>query len=145
VFFGRNAPACRTVIHAAYDGIYFSTFRVNYDQKIRQLEMTLSDPLEQVWIARVERVPVGFSSVHMSYVPSMFNSQFQATLGDIYVAPEFRSVGIGKRLLDEAMSWAHIREAHSLALNVHHHNAEAIRFYTTHGFEEKFKVMTIPL
>ena len=131
--------------HAACDQKYFATYRSNYKRKIRQLESTLRDPLEQVWIARFDGEMIGYCSVYMSYVPSLFNSQIEATLGDIYIAPDHRSSGIGKLLLDQAISWAQIREANRLRLNVHSSNSQAIAYYLKQGFEEKFKVMTITL
>ncbi|MFM7290837.1 MAG: GNAT family N-acetyltransferase [Planctomycetia bacterium] len=75
----------------------------------------------------------------------MFNSQIEATLGDIYVAADHRAMGIGKRLLDQAIHWAQIMEAHSLRLGVHSANTKAIDFYTDNGFQEKFKWMTLAL
>ena len=131
--------------HAACDRKYFSTYRRNYKRKIQQLEATLRDPLEEVWIARVDGELIGYCSVYISYAPSMFNSHIEATLGDIYVAPDHRSSGIGKRLLDQAISWAEIMEAHSLRLGVHSTNTKAIDFYVNHGFQEKFKWMMLAL
>jgi ribosomal protein S18 acetylase RimI-like enzyme len=75
----------------------------------------------------------------------MYNSLIEATLGDIYVAPAYRSTGIGQRLLDEAQGWARLMEADTLRLNVHSANSAAISYYLKKGFEEKFKVMTITL
>ena len=131
--------------HATCDRKYFSTYRRNHKRKIQQLEATLRDPLEEVWIARVDGELIGYCSVYISFAPSMFNSHIEATLGDIYVAPDHRSSGIGKRLLDQAISWAQIMEANTLRLNVHSANSQAIAYYLKHGFEEKFKVMTITL
>jgi ribosomal protein S18 acetylase RimI-like enzyme len=131
--------------HAACDGRYFTTYRRNHKRKIQFLEATLRDPLEEVWLARVDSELVGYCSVYVSYVTGMYNSHIEATLGDIYVAPEHRSSGIGKRLLDQAMQWAQIMEANTLRLNVHSANSQAIAYYLKQGFEEKFKVMTITL
>ena len=131
--------------HAASDRSYFSTYRRNYERKIQFLEASLRDPLEQVWLARVDSDLVGYCSVYVSFVTGMYNPHIEATLGDIYVAPEHRSLGIGKRLLDQALQWAQIMEANTLRLNVHSANSQAIAYYLKHGFEEKFKVMTIML
>ena len=131
--------------HATCDQTYFAAYCSNYKRKIRQLESTLREPLEQVWIARFDEEPIGYCSVYMSYVPSLFNSQIEATLGDIYIAPDHRSSGIGKLLLDQVIFWAKIREAHSLRLGVHSSNSKAIDFYVNQGFQEKFKWMMLAL
>ena len=131
--------------HAACDRRYFTTYSSNYKRKIHFLEATLRDPLEQVWLARVDGEVVAYCSVYVSYVTGMYNAQIEATLGDIYVAPEHRAEGIGKLLLSQAKHWAQIMEANTLRLNVHSANSHAISYYLKHGFEEKFKVMTIAL
>ena len=48
---------------------------------------------------------------------------------DLAVDPERRSLGIGKRLLDEAKRWAHARGAEHLELDSAESRADAHRFY----------------
>ena len=131
--------------HATCDRRYFTTYRSNYKRKIQFLEATLRDPLEQVWLARVDDEVVAYCSAYVSYVNGMYNAHIEATLGDIYVSPEHRAEGIGKLLLNQAKQWAHLMEANTLRLNVHSANSQAIAYYLKQGFEEKFKVMTITL
>ena len=57
--------------HAACDRKYFATYRRNHKRKIQFLEATLRDPLEQVWLARVDGEVVGYCSVYVSYVTGM--------------------------------------------------------------------------
>lgn len=131
--------------HAECDRKYFTTYRRNRKQKIQLLMVAIKDPLEQVWVARANGQIIGYCSAYVSYVTGMYNSHIDATLGDIYVAPVYRSSGIGKRLLNEAQRWASLMEADTLRLNVHSANSAAIDYYRKNGFEEKFKVMTITL
>ena len=131
--------------HAECDRKYFTTYRRNHKRKIQLLMVAIKDPLEQVWVARANGQLIGYCSAYVSYVTGMYNSLIEATLGDIYVAPAYRSTGIGQRLLDEAQGWARLMEADTLRLNVHSANSAAINYYLRKGFEEKFKVMTITL
>ncbi len=131
--------------HAVGDRCYFTTYRSNYKRKIQFLEASLRDPLEQVWLARVDGELVGYCSAYVSYVTGMYNAHIEATLGDIYVAPDHRSEGIGKLLLEQAKQWAQLMETHTLRLSVHSSNSQAFAYYLKNGFEEKFKVMTITL
>jgi ribosomal protein S18 acetylase RimI-like enzyme len=131
--------------HTACDRRYFTTYRSNYMRKIQFLEAALRDPQEQIWLARVDAEIVGYCSAYVSYVTGMYNAHIEATLGDIYVAPEHRAEGIGKLLLNQAKQWAQIMEANTLRLNVHSANSQAIAYYLKNGFEEKFKVMTFTL
>jgi len=131
--------------HAVCDRSYFADYRGNHKRKIQLLEATLRDPLEQVWLALVDDELVGFCSVYVSYVTGMYNTHIEATLGDIYVLPDYRSAGIGKLLLEEAVQWSKIREANKLRLSVHSENKDAINYYRKIGFIEKFKVMMLDL
>ncbi len=131
--------------HAECDRNYFTTYRRNRQQKIQLLMVALKDPLERVWVARANGQLIGYCSAYVSYVTGMYNSLIEATLGDIYVAPGYRSSGVGKRLINETQGWASIMEADRLRLNVHSANSAAIDYYLKNGFEEKFKVMTIAL
>jgi ribosomal protein S18 acetylase RimI-like enzyme len=131
--------------HEECDRNYFTTYRRNRKQKTQLLKVALKDPLEQVWVARANGQLIGYCSAYVSYVTGMYNSLIEATLGDIYVAPGYRSSGVGKRLLNETQVWASLMEADRLRLNVHSANSAAINYYLKNGFVEKFKVMTIAL
>ena len=50
------------------------------------------------------------------------------------VAREWRSRGIGGKLLAECLAWAKTRGAHKLSLEVWPHNTAAIALYKRHGF-----------
>lgn len=52
------------------------------------------------------------------------------------VEPEFRSQGIGKLLLDEAVSWAKQKEAAKLFVSAYWKNKRAINFYKKNSFYE---------
>jgi ribosomal protein S18 acetylase RimI-like enzyme len=56
-------------------------------------------------------------------------------LGALYVLPRYQGQGIGRRLLEEALSW--LGNAKPVSLGVAQYNAGAIEFYRRHGFEIK--------
>lgn len=55
---------------------------------------------------------------------------------DIYIAPEARGQGLGRRLIAEAANWGRARGAGYLRLSVDEHNLKAVNFYETIGFVE---------
>ena len=60
----------------------------------------------------------------------------QAMLISVYVAPEYRGLGLADQLLKECCEAAEIDlGAHSLELGVHEDNGRALAFYTRHGFQ----------
>ena len=54
----------------------------------------------------------------------------------MWVAPEVRGLGIGRRLLGDLESRARSRGCHSLRLDTNRHLEEAISLYRTSGFRE---------
>ncbi len=52
----------------------------------------------------------------------------------IYILPDFQKKGIGKQLLDRAISEAKLRNDRAVYLNVNKYNANAIGFYEKNGF-----------
>lgn len=55
---------------------------------------------------------------------------------DIYIAPEARGRGLGRRLIAEAAAWGRKRGAGYLRLSVERDNLEAVKFYESIGFDE---------
>jgi GNAT superfamily N-acetyltransferase len=131
--------------HAVNDSVYFASFRNNRNRKRRHLEIILRDSFEQAWVAEHRDCLIGFCSAFVSYAESMYNRRTEATLGDIYVGPAYRSRGVGSLLLKETMEWAKLMEADDLRLHVHSANRDAIAYYEGQGFIHKFEVMSLTL
>jgi len=55
-------------------------------------------------------------------------------LNKLYVTPEFQSMGIGKKMIDEAIFTITKQHGTHLRLNVNRYNAAAISFYKKVGF-----------
>lgn len=62
---------------------------------------------------------------------------------DITVKPQWRSQGIGKLLLDDAVYFARQLGYHTLGLQVMGHNEAAHRFYERYGFGIHSRSMTL--
>lgn len=61
------------------------------------------------------------------------NDGTEAQLVSLWTAPTHRHRGIGRRLVNEVLRWAHLRGANTLLLMVTSNNVPAIRFYEKLG------------
>ena len=55
---------------------------------------------------------------------------------DIYIAPDARGMGLGRRLIARAAEWGRGRGASYVRLSVDQKNIHGINFYEAIGFEE---------
>jgi GNAT superfamily N-acetyltransferase len=80
-----------------------------------------------VLIAELDAELVGLCTAYDDIESARFGRR--VWVEDLAVDPERRSLGIGKRLLDEAKAWARAREATHLELDSSVVRADAHRFY----------------
>lgn len=84
----------------------------------------------------VAKSPVG-ERLGMVLVMTTFEANSGESVGWIvclYVAPEHRSKGVGRRLMSEAESWARSMSLRKMALTVGPVNEQASRLYETMGY-----------
>jgi ribosomal protein S18 acetylase RimI-like enzyme len=77
------------------------------------------------FVARVDGQVVGFAS------PTLENSQKR--IGQLYVSPESQGLGVGGKLLQQAVNWHSGDE--DIYLHVVSYNKNAIAFYEQYGFK----------
>jgi ribosomal protein S18 acetylase RimI-like enzyme len=83
-----------------------------------------------IWkIARDGTTPIGY----LSY--SMITPE-ECKLHKIYLDPAHHGKGLGKILMQDALEYAHARQARLLSLRVNRANHKAIRAYHSFGFTE---------
>jgi len=56
-----------------------------------------------VLLGTYDEVPAGYAVAHLEHLP---DGSRMAVLGDVYVEPGFRDVGLGAALIEHAMEWA---------------------------------------
>jgi len=94
---------------------------------VGRLETAMADDRAAVLVADDEDTIVGFTTVYLEFVSVRFGQR--AWVEDLAVAPDRRSSGIGKALLDGAKSWARDHKADVLELNSGPARVDAHRFY----------------
>lgn len=97
----------------------------------------LADSAFQHWLAEAPGgAPVGFMVVAPPDLPLPGVSDKDAEIKRIYLLSKFQGAGVGKRLIEEAVSHAAERQAKRLLLGVYAQNHAAIAFYERSGFAQ---------
>jgi GNAT superfamily N-acetyltransferase len=97
------------------------------DVAAHRLEAAITDDRSTVLVAEENETVVGFATVYLDIVSVRFGQR--AWVEDLAVAPQRRSSGIGKALLDTAKAWARDHGASRLALESGAARLDAHRFY----------------
>ncbi len=92
-----------------------------------RVEAAIADERATVLVADDNETLVGFATVYLDILSVRFGQR--AWVEDLAVAPNRRSSGIGKALLDAAKSWARDRGAARLELESGQGRVDAHRFY----------------
>lgn len=106
----------------------FSSEGVSYFKKLA------SGKYGKCFIAYFENKPVGYTT--LSLQDFGYRKSKYVEVENMGVEPEFRSQGIGKLLLDEAVSWAKQQGATKLFVSAYWKNKRAINFYKKNSFYE---------
>lgn len=100
--------------------------------------------LNQVYVAEVDGAIAGYAAIVVN-LPRLEMYFAVATISDLYVAPAYRGQGLGRALLDRAVS--RIREAglHAVNLSVAAGNEAARKLYRSAGFLPMQETLLLPL
>lgn len=120
-------------------------FIVDEDDRRRWVEYMarayLEDP-ESILVAEDDGVPVGFIASRSYIFPFKLNgSDRYAIITDLYVLPEYRGRGIGRKLLEECISRLKAKGYSRVRLSVWVENSRAIKLYDSLGFKPRVIVM----
>ena len=103
---------------------------------VEKLRGSLGRPINMYWVAWIDELPVGYCKVKLPSAHPAIEGERQAQLQKIYVLQDFIQDGVGKEMLQIALT--HIREsgADKLWLMVAQFNHRAIGFYERTGFTQ---------
>lgn len=122
--------------HAAYDPIYATS--PDAEKTMRRFLADLANGRNSflfVAVSGEERV-IGFVSGELREGSPTFQSKTWASVDDVYVAAEHRSMGVGRALLENVRTWARERGADGVSLQVAAANDRGRKFYEELGFRE---------
>ncbi len=108
-------------------------FQPDGEVQSRGLRAIVDDPgIGEILVARAGGIPVGMAC--LLYTVSTARGGKVALLEDVIVSREYRSRGIGKRLLEGAIEHARTTGCLRISLLTDEHNTDAQRLYARLGF-----------
>jgi GNAT superfamily N-acetyltransferase len=121
--------------HTAYDPIYATSPDARNTMRRFLADLTSSSQ-SFLFVAVLEGETIGFISGELREGSPTFHPRTWASVDDVYVVPEYRSLGVGRALLENVESWARERNASGISLQVAAANGRGRKFYKTLGFRE---------
>jgi len=128
------------------------------DSEASDLKFILDDDAKRIWVEYMVRAYIenpesilvaeyngilaGFiASRSYSFPFKLREKDRYAVITDLYVVPEYRGKGIGRRLLEECLSRLKSRGYSRVRITVWVGNRRAIKLYSRSGFKPRFIVM----
>jgi GNAT superfamily N-acetyltransferase len=111
-----------------------SDFQPERDQQLRGLRAILDDPaLGKLFVLRVNGKVAGMANALITI--STAEGGPVLLLEDVIVSREHRGGGLGRRLVEHVLGWAHGQGMTRVTLLADRDNHAALDFYRTLGFE----------
>ena len=89
----------------------------------------------EITVLLVGDEPFGLAQLRL--LPSMWSDGFEAYLEELYIAPDRRGEGFGRKLLDAAIELSRERGATHLQLNTSEDDTAALALYESAGFTNR--------
>lgn len=110
----------------------------------RSIEKTLGR-VHWVAIGLTHDSVVGFVHAHLRIPAGYYEGRSVGVIDHLYICPEYRQMGIGTRLVDEARRWFVSHATETVELQVVQGNREAMAFWRRAGFEIELTQMRMNL
>lgn len=129
--------------HALYDPVYTVSAEAEKTMRRFLADLTSSSHTFLFVAASVEDPEedakeeiFGFISGEIREGSYTFNPKTWASVDDVYVAPEYRSGGVGRELIERVKEWSKKKGASGVSLQVAAANERGRNFYQNLGFRE---------
>lgn len=130
-----DIPTIQEIAHKTWPVAYgeiITKEQLDYMMNLMYSDSALLEQIQkqqQFFIASEGIHPLGFIAIEHHY-----RNELVTRIHKIYILPETQGKGVGKLLLDKAVSLAKINDSKVLSLNVNKFNS-AVAFYKKIGFE----------
>jgi ribosomal protein S18 acetylase RimI-like enzyme len=122
-----------------FNGRFDSSFSIKDKAKdIFSKEMSDKYPASDFRLAVAENGSglIGFCFSYISHKPKYFKIEKFGFIGDLYVKPEFRRLGVGHDLVKDALNFFAKKRVNQIELLVAVKNDDAIKFWEAIGFKQ---------
>ena len=122
--------------HAGYDTVYDAS--PGAERTMRRILADMArdrNSFLHVAVSGEGRI-IGFISGELREGSPTFHAKTWASVEDVFVQPDHRSLGIGRALVGSVASWAREKRASGVSLQVAAANGRARKFYDELGFRE---------
>lgn len=109
---------------------------VNAELRVADFVRLLASDQIRAWISETtaEKCPIGYALAVSDECARLFSS-FE--LKRLYIFYRFHGIRVGKKLMEEVLSFARREKSEKIWLQVHEANHHAIEFYKRFGFEQR--------
>ncbi|CAN5676755.1 hypothetical protein BH24ACT22_BH24ACT22_06050 [soil metagenome] len=121
--------------HTTHDPIYTTSADAEKTMRNFLADFT-SSSLSFLFVAILEGETIGFVSGDLREGSPTFHAKTWASVDDVFVVPGYRSLGVGRALLENVESWAREKDANGISLQVAAANRRGRNFYERLGFRE---------
>ncbi len=121
--------------HTAHDPIYATSSGAEKTMR-RFLADLASSSQSFLFVAVSGERTVGFVSGELREGSPTFQAKTWASIDDVFVEEDHRSLGVGRALIEGVRDWARHRNADGISLQVAAANERGRKFYETLGFRE---------
>lgn len=122
--------------HAAYDPVYATAPEAERTMRRFLADLASSSHSFLMVAVTANDEVVGFVSGELREGSPTFHSKTWASVDDVFVTEDYRSLGVGRALIEDVKSWARERGAHGVSLQVAAANTRGRKFYEDLGFRE---------
>ncbi len=118
--------------------------RVRCDKKTKDffekklLSRRINNPDYLFYIAFEKNKPIGIISGWKEYISHVYKNEFVGCIPQLIVYPEYRGVGVGKRLVETVISEFLKMGIKEVKIEVYFKNSEGKRFWRKLGFEDLY-------
>lgn len=100
----------------------------------KRLATRMNDPLTRVFVAEENGILVGYVlAVIIDVIPDMFVQENSGFLADIFVADEYRRLGVGRLLVETVRTWMLENNVRHFEWYVAEHNQVGRKFWEAIG------------
>ncbi len=121
--------------HKEFDSSIISNYSMTEKGK-ESFERCITADASITLIVEVDDRTVGYLTGGIQEAEDFRNIKYICELGSMWVDEEYRSEGIGKKLVGEFEKWCKKKDVSRLRVVVSAQNEQGIRFYKKEGFED---------